>query len=153
MACARLIVLVCLSSFIFAEQIEISANSFYANEKSGQNVLSGNVRVKKDKDKLSSDKLDVLVDKNRQPIKYVATGNAQFEVVLNEKLYKGSADKLSYDAQKDIYEMSGNAYIEEPTSNKKIYGDLIIVDKRQNIYRVQSKENKPARFIFELETK
>lgn len=54
---------------------------------------------------------------------------------------------------KDIYEIDGNAFINELESNQKLYGDRIIVDKRNNVYRVESKDKKPARFIFDLEQK
>ncbi|TQR31905.1 lipopolysaccharide transport periplasmic protein LptA [Campylobacter sp. MIT 99-7217] len=152
-ACGLTLFLSLFLCFSYASELQISANSFYANEKKGENILSGNVIVKKDKDILRSEKLDVFVDKQRKPIKYIATGNAKFEVFLSNKLYKGVADKLIYDVLKDVYEMNGNAFIEEQGSNKKIYGDLIVVDKKQEIYRVKGKDNKPTRFIFELETK
>ncbi|HDW9269915.1 TPA: organic solvent tolerance protein OstA, partial [Campylobacter jejuni] len=37
--------------------------------------------------------------------------------------------------------------------NQKLFGDKIIVDRKANIYRVESKDQKPARFVFDLKDK
>ena len=95
----------------------------------------------------------IYTDKNRKPMRYEAVQNANFKIVLKGKTYKGSGDKFIYNVAKDIYEIDGNAFINELESNQKLYGDRIIVDKRNNVYRVESKDKKPARFIFDLEQK
>lgn len=149
----RLIILLFCISFSYASKIEVQALNFYADENSGKNILSGNVIVTRDKDILKTGELIIYTNKNHKPIRYEATQSPQFEITLKDKLYKGSGDKLSYDVTKDIYEIDGNAFINEVQTNKKLHGDKIIVDKKQNIYRVESKNNKPARFVFELENK
>ena len=63
------------------------------------------------------------------------------------------AEKDVINIENIIYEIDGNAFINELESNQKLYGDRIIVDKRNNVYRVESKDKKPARFIFDLEQK
>lgn len=137
--------------FIFAAQVEISADHFFAHEKKGENVLSGNVVVKRDKDILHASKLVVMTNKKRKAVKYIASGNTRFEITLNEKLYKGSGDELTYDVHNDSYEINGNAVIEELTTKKKVSGDKIIIDRKQEMYSVFSNEQKPAKFVFELD--
>ena len=136
---------------VFASKIEVSALNFYADENLGESILSGDVKIKKDKDILTSEKLIIYTNKNRKPIKYKATQNPQFSIYLKDKLYKGSGDVFVYDVVKDVYEIQGNAFIYEITTNKKLYGEKIIVDRKKNTYQVQSDNKKPTRFTFELE--
>lgn len=151
MACRALILFFACFTVLMADRIEVKALNFYADENAGKSVLSGDVVVKRDRDILSSDELVIFMDKSRKPIRYEAQKNAKFSISLRGKSYKGSGDKFIYNVNKDIYEIAGNAFIHELESDKKLYGDRIIVDRKANIYRVQSKDNKPARFIFELE--
>ena len=139
--------------FAFANQVEISAEHFFADEKKGENVLSGNVVVKRDKDILYASKLVVMTNKKRKATKYIATGNTRFEIILQDKLYKGSGDELIYDVSSDSYEINGNASVEETQSKKKVTGDKIFIDRKQEVYSVISNEQKPAKFVFELEEK
>lgn len=139
--------------FAFANQVEISAEHFFADEKKGENVLSGNVVVKRDKDILYASKLVVMTNKKRKATKYIATGNTRFEIILQDKLYKGSGDELIYDVSNDSYEINGNASVEETQSKKKVTGDKIFIDRKQEVYSVISNEQKPAKFVFELEEK
>ena len=151
MACRALILFFIYLNIAMADRIEVKALNFYADENAGKSVLSGDVVVKRDKDILSSDELVIFMDKSRKPTRYEAKKNAQFNISLKGKNYKGSGDKFIYIVDKDIYEIMGNAFIHELESDKKLYGDRIIVDRKANVYRVESRDNKPARFIFELE--
>ncbi|MDO4674404.1 LptA/OstA family protein [Campylobacter sp.] len=133
-----------------ADKIEVKALNFYWDENAGKSVLSGAVVVKRDRDILSSDELVIFMDKSRKPVRYEAQKNAKFNIKLKNKNYKGSGDKFIYIVNEDVYEIVGNAFIHELESGKKLYGDRIIVDRKASVYRVQSKDNKPARFVFEL---
>lgn len=151
----RLILLLFFAPILLcgASQVEISAEHFFANEKKGENILRGNVVVKRDKDLLHASKLVVLTNKKRKATRYTASGNTRFEIMLKDKLYKGSGDELIYDVAKDTYEINGNAVVEEPATNKKVSGDKIIIDRKQEVYSVFSDDEKPAKFVFELEEK
>ncbi|MCW1360859.1 lipopolysaccharide transport periplasmic protein LptA [Campylobacter jejuni] len=136
-----------------AAPVEVTAMNFFSDENSGQSILSGNVFIKKEGDVLNSDKVVIYTDKNKKPIRYEATQNARFEVRLKDKSYKGSGDKFIYYVNSDIYEIIGNAYIIELETKRKIFGDKIIVDKKQKIYKVESFNKKPIRFVFDVEEK
>ena len=65
------------------EQVEVTADNFFADEIKQISVLTGNVRIKKGAyDTLNSDKVTIYFDAKRQPTKYVATGNANFKILL-----------------------------------------------------------------------
>ena len=99
------------------------------------------------------DKLIITTDKNRKAKFYRALGDARFEIMLKNKLYKGRGDELSYDVANEIYEIKGNAVVEEAQSNQKLVGETIIIDKKQESYTVMSVEQKPVKFTFELDKK
>ena len=149
----KLILFFSLTLVLYAGQIEVSASHFYADEKKGQNVLSGNVIVRHEKDILRSAKLTILTNENRKPTRYIASGKACFDIVLNGKNYKGSGGELVYIVAQDTYEINGNAYIEELESGKKLFGDKIVANRKKNLYSITSKQNQPARFVFDLEEK
>ena len=140
-------------SLSFANQIQVEALNFYFDENTGRSLLSGNVVVTYGKDVLTSGELVIFNNKDKKPVKYEASKHPKFKITLKDKVYEGSGDKFIYDVAKDTYEISGNAYISEIQSNKKLYGDRIIVDRKMNIYHVKSKDKKPARFIFDLDKK
>jgi lipopolysaccharide export system protein LptA len=43
--------------------------------------------------------------------------------------------------------------LHEVDSDKKIFGDEIIVDQLKGVYSVKSKDKKPVKFIFQVEDK
>ncbi|ECQ4163124.1 organic solvent tolerance protein OstA [Campylobacter jejuni] len=153
MVARQIILLLACVSVTWATQIEVKALNFYSDENKGESILSGNVEVIRGDDILNSEKLIIYTDKNRKPIRYEAMQNARFKIVLKGKIYKGSGDKFIYNVIKDTYEINGPAYINELGSNQKLFGDKIIVDRKANIYRVESKDQKPARFVFDLKDK
>ncbi|EAJ7185428.1 organic solvent tolerance protein OstA [Campylobacter jejuni] len=153
MVARQIILLLVCVSVTWATQIEVKALNFYSDENKGESILSGNVEVIRGDDILNSEKLIIYTDKNRKPIRYEAMQNARFKIVLKGKTYKGSGDKFIYNVIKDTYEINGHVYINELGSNQKLFGDKIIVDRKANIYRVESKDQKPARFVFDLKDK
>ena len=153
MVARKLILFLFCINLSFANQIKIQALNFYSDENTGKSVLSGNVVVNHENDVLNSGELVIFSDKNRKPIRYEASKQPRFKITLKGKVYEGSGDKFIYDVAKDTYEINGNAYINEIQSNKKLYGNRIIVDRKANIYRIESKDNKPAHFVFALDKK
>ncbi|ANE33975.1 lipopolysaccharide transport periplasmic protein LptA [Campylobacter hyointestinalis] len=137
-----------------AERIEVTSEDFFADEKALVSDLKGNVVIKKgDYDTLNADFVKIFFDKNKQPIKYVATGNAKFKFILNEKNYDGSGEELTYEPSKQLYTLKQNAYIHEMQTDKKVYGDIITVNQLEGTYKVTSKDKKPVKFIFQIEDK
>ncbi|CAM4025270.1 lipopolysaccharide transport periplasmic protein LptA [Campylobacter armoricus] len=147
----RIIIFLCMINlFAFsAQKIEVYAKDFYLDEKSETSILTGDVEVKKGKDILNSQKL-IIYMKNKQPLKYIATNNAKFKITMKDKTYHGSGDEFIYNVSKDTYEINGHAKIIEEPTNKELFGDKIIVDRKNMTYRVFSKDKKPVKFVFEV---
>ncbi|MCX2682369.1 organic solvent tolerance protein OstA [Campylobacter sp. MIT 21-1685] len=150
MVASRIVVFLMCVNLSLATQIEVKALNFYSDENKGESILSGNVKVKRGDDVLHSEKLIIFTDSQRKPIRYEAIQGARFEIVLKGKTYKGSGDKFVYKVADDSYEINGNGYINEMQSNKKLYGEKIIIDRKNGVYKVESTNEKPARFVFDL---
>ncbi|CZE49246.1 LptA/OstA family protein [Campylobacter geochelonis] len=148
------------TSTLLAEQVEVTADNFFADEVKQVSVLTGNVHVKKGAyDTLDSNKLTIYFDKNRQPTKYVASDNARFKILINNSHYNGKGDTLTYEPLAQTYLLSGNAYINEVETKREVFGDKITINQLSGKYEVQSfkdeknKEKKPAKLIFQIEDK
>lgn len=138
---------------VLANTIEILANSFYADENKGYSLLSGDVVISREKDILKAQKVNIYTDKKNRPLRYVATDEASFEIMLNGKLYKGKGDELVYIVAQDTYEINGNAFIQEESNKQQVQGDKIVINLKKGVYSVTSKDKKPTRFVFELDEK
>lgn len=149
-------IIFCLFSTIFAEEVVVTGDDFYADEVKLESILTGNVDVQKGKyDNLKSDKLTIYFDQDKNPTKYIATGNAKFKIILNEKHYDGKGDELTYEPKTNFYTLTGNAYLHEVETNKQVHGYKITVDQNSGTYRVFSGKDKksPAKLIFQIEDK
>ncbi|PPK62979.1 LptA/OstA family protein [Malaciobacter marinus] len=136
----------------------IDAKKFEANDAKGISVFTGNVKLKKEKDRLNSDRLDVYMSaksstKKRTPLKYVATGKVTFEIISQDKHYEGKGDKVIYYPSKQQYEIYGNGFIKEKIEDRKIYGNIIYINQVTGEAKVSGTDNKPVRFIINIEDK
>ena len=106
-------------------------------------------------DRLNADKVDVYFttdkDNKKIPLKYEATGKADFEIVTTDKHYFGNGDKVIYSPQKEEYTILGNGFLKEKNDDRKVYGDTIYVNQLSGEARVKGSEQKPVRFIINVE--
>ena len=148
--------LIC-STFLFAqsETLIIDAQDFQADDKKGISIFTGNVKIKMAQDKLNADKVEVFftTDKNnaKVPLRYEAIGKADFEIVTKDKHYIGNGDKIIYSPQKEEYTILGNGFLQEKNDDRKVYGDTIYVNQLSGEAKVKGSENKPVRFIINVE--
>ncbi len=148
-----LLVVLSLVSFLSAEVVEVVADKFYADEVKQITEFSGNVVVTKGKDKLVAKKVVITFDKQRQPLKYTATGDATIDMIMKDKVYFGKAQTMIYDPIKNQYTLIKDAFLHEKVTNKKVYGDKIFINQTTGRYEVQSDGKKPVKFIFKVEEK
>lgn len=140
---------------LLANEVEVvvSADSFFADEKSQTALLSGNVKVQKGKfDSLTSNKLEIYFDKEKNPTKFIATGSAKFKALIKEKSYQGSADELVYDVVKNLYILKQNAHLKDLSDSRDVYGEQITINQTDATYKVDgnAKSKEPAKLIFKF---
>jgi len=133
-----------------AQKVEISADSFEADEKKMLSVLQGNVRLIKGEDTIKASKLTIYFDAENKPKSYLAEGNINFIIHTGNQHFKGKAQKLLYKPSSLKYEISGNAFIHEMTQNRKLYGETIMIDRISGKSTIKGSSNKPIKFIFEV---
>ncbi|QOG12985.1 LptA/OstA family protein [Arcobacter sp. FWKO B] len=148
--------LVVLSVCLFADnKLIIDANHFEGNDQDGIVIFTGNVKVTKVKDKLNSDRLEVemvsTANNEKTPKKYTATGNVDFLVYANEKIYVGRGTKVIYEPLNNKYTILGNGYLEEKVDGRQLYGKEIYLDEITGRAEVVGDDKKPVRFIMKLD--
>ncbi len=135
-----------------AENVEITADHFEADQLKKITEFIGNVHMKKGNDELNASKVLVFFDKNRKPIRYEAVGKSSFIVYMqNGRYYVGRADRLVYLPKKEVYELYGNVVLKEPLLERTIFGEKVVVEKSTGRARVKGDEKRPVKFIFKVE--
>ena len=138
------------------EKLIIDALDFKMDDKKGISIFTGDVKMKMSQDKLNAQKVQVFFENTQNgktPTKYIATGKVDFEINTNEKHYIGNGEKLIYEPAKQKYLVSGNGYLEDINTQRKIYGEEIYVDQISGEASVKGTAKKPVRFIIDLENK
>ncbi len=136
---------------LWAAEVQVTADKFFADETKKMSVFDGNVKVIKENDKLTAKKLTIEFDDKKQPIRYIATGDAKANMVMKEKKYYGEAEKMTYEPSKSLYIFEKKAFLHDMETDKKVYGDFIRVNQVTGHYEVDGKGGAPVKFIFKVE--
>jgi len=142
--------------FAKSETLIIDSLDFKADDKKGISTFTGNVKIRMGTDKLNAQKVDVFFEedkqtKNKVVTRYEATGDADFEVVSKDKHYVGKGDKIIYYPIKEEYNIIGNGFIHEMNDDRKVYGENIFINQLTGEAKVKGDENKPVKFIINVE--
>lgn len=143
--------LMVLMTPLFAANVEVNADKFFADEKKKISVFEGNVKIVKEGDKLTARKVTIEFDDKKQPLRYIATGDAKVTMTMNAKKYYGEAEKMTYEPRLGLYILEQKAFLHEIETDKKVYGDYIKADQMSGQYEVDGKGKAPVKFIFKVE--
>lgn len=138
-------------SILCGQDVEVTADKFWASEKEGQGVFTGNVIIKKGDDTLKAQKLTIFFDKEKKPIKYEASGEATGNLTLNGIRYFGKGEVFIYEPNISRYTIQKNGMLHEIETDRKVYGELIMVNQSTGSYEVDSKPSEPVKFIFTVD--
>ncbi|MDU7693541.1 MAG: lipopolysaccharide transport periplasmic protein LptA [Helicobacter sp.] len=137
---------------LLAQTLEVKADKFEANDKTGQSTLIGNVKIKRESDELDAQKVVIFTDKARKIVSFYASGGVNFTIKTNDgRLILGKSLELSYDAKTSTYKLIKNASARERGSQNSIKGDEIILNQKSGKINVSGSKNAPAQFIFKLD--
>ena len=136
-----------------AAEVQITADKFFADETKKLSTFDGNVKVIRESDKLTSKKLVIEFDDKKQPIRYIATGDAKANMLMKAKKYYAEAEKMTYEPSKSVYILEKKAFLHDLETDKKVYGDYIKVNQVSGQYEVDAKGGNPVKFIFKVEDK
>lgn len=155
----KLIKYILITTFLitttYANKLVIDASKFELNEKAGSTVFTGNVKMKRNDDRINSDKIEIYTSEmdgkgQREMKKFIATGNVYFTVYTKEKIYQGKGDKLVYNPKEMKYTIIGNGFVEEKKEGTKLYGETIYLDEQSGEAKIKGSKKKPVRFIMKI---
>jgi lipopolysaccharide export system protein LptA len=149
----KVVLLLMFTQILFAEKVEITSTSMEAEEEKKEVHFIGDAKIIKGKDWLSADKVIVYFGENNDTEMYEAIGSVNFEFKNEKHNFKGSADKVKYHMVKSIYELTGNAVIDDLANKSHVDGDVIYLDMTTGNVNVKGNKKKPVKFIFEMESK
>ncbi|MDR2034068.1 MAG: lipopolysaccharide transport periplasmic protein LptA [Helicobacteraceae bacterium] len=140
------------SALLFAEEIEVTAKQFYADENARRAILTGSVVVTKGKDVLRGEKMIILFTPDRQVSRFESSGGASFSATLEkpDSKYEGEADELVYLPSKGEYTLNGRAWVEDLTNKRKVIGDHIVFNEQTRIAKVSGQDSAPVKLIFTI---
>ncbi len=136
---------------LFAKEVKITAQKFEADEKKMVSIFSGNVHLQRDLDEINASILTITFDKEGKPISYEASGDLHFAISADDQFFIGSADYMIYKPKDKEYKIVGNAFIHEINTNKKLYGEKIIIDRKSGKSKILGTSTKPVKFIFSIQ--
>ena len=148
-----IIIFLLFLGFSFAANLEVTANNFYHKEGEQKAVFSGNVVVTQGENKITSNKITILLDENGEAKKYIATGNVRFTLKSPKRYIVGKCDRLIYLPVEDKYILIGNVYMKDKLNEREVYGDEIIIDNKHGTSYAKSKGKKKVKFIFKVKSK
>ena len=149
-----LIITTFLCTAIFANQIQITADSFERNEQTGISSFKGHVHIKKNYDELNASKLFVHVDNENSPIKYIASGDVFFDVTTeNNASYFGHSQRLVFFPKEKVYHFYKDVYIEEKITARTLSGEKVILNMETGNSKILGETQTPVRVTFEIDDK
>jgi lipopolysaccharide export system protein LptA len=150
----QLLLATLLVSSIFGDELQIKANEFNTDQKTGISIFEGDVNIQKGQDELNASKVTVYIDANREPTKFVAQGDVSFYVATQEgSLYKGKSQEAIYFPQKKEYHFFKNVHLKQLDDNKEVTGDEVVLKSIEGTAYAKGAEKEPVIMIFNLKEK
>ncbi len=143
-------IILLIAIFLSAEDLHIISKQFFYDSKTKISTFIGDVNATKGKDNVLSNKMKIYFDKNKKPIKYIATGKVKFILSLDKNsTYKGHCNKLIYNFKTYNIFLIGNAYIKKLETNESVSGSFIKINRKTKDVEVRG-GNKPANIIIKV---
>ncbi len=140
-----------LTSLLNAEDLKIKANSFKADENTGISVFSGDVGIVKKNDELNASEVTIYVNKEKQPIKFVALGNVSFTIETKQgAIYNGVAGKVIYLPNKKEYHFFKNVHLKQTDEKKEIIGEEVVLKTTEGKAYAKGVKSDPVIMIFNI---
>ena len=140
-----------LTSLLNAEDLKIKANSFKADENTGVSVFSGDVNIVKKNDELNASKVTIFVNKEKQPIKFIALGDVSFTIETKQgATYKGVAGKVMYLPNEKEYHFFTDVHLKQIDEKKEIIGNEVVLKTVEGKAYAKGAESEPVIMIFNM---
>jgi lipopolysaccharide export system protein LptA len=139
------------TTILFSEELKVKAKTFNADQKNGISIFTGSVNAIKGNDELNASKVTIYTDKNNEPTKFIAEGDASFYIVtLEGNIYTGKAQKVVYMAQQKEYQFYKSVHLKQLNERKEIVGDEVILKSLEGTAYAKGAEKEPVIMIFNV---
>ncbi|ACM93437.1 cell envelope biogenesis protein YhbN [Nautilia profundicola AmH] len=146
-----LFVLMFLFICVNAEELKVTSKYFHYDMAKKESIFKGDVNATKGKDNILADEMIIFFDKNKKPLKFIATGNVRFVISLDKNAtYKGRSDILVYQLHNGNIILKGNAKIVKLETNESVKGNKIILNRFTKNAEVTGGEKKPVEIIIKV---
>jgi len=146
-----LILTILLNTILLAQELQIKANTFKADEKKGISIFQGDVNILKKNDELNASKVIIYTDKKNQPTKFMASGNVSFKIQTKQgSKYEGTANKVIYIPLKKEYYFYENVHLKQIDEKKEILGDEVILNTTDGKAYAKGLKKEPVIMIFNI---
>lgn len=140
-----------LTSSLMSQELKVKADFFKADEKRGISIFNGKVNVIKGSDELNASKVTIYSDKQNQPTKFIAEGDASFAIVTQEGLpYRGKAQKVIYIPKTKEYHFFKNVHLKQINEKKEIIGDEVVLKTIDGTAYAKGAKSEPVIMIFNM---
>ncbi|MBD3796346.1 MAG: lipopolysaccharide transport periplasmic protein LptA [Campylobacterales bacterium] len=140
-----------LQTLLLSSELQIKAQSFYADEKGGISVFEGDVNIIKGYDELNASKVTVYIDENKTPVKFIAEVDVSFKVQTKDGVkYEGIAQKAIYLPSTKEYIFYKNVHLRQLGDKKEIKGEEVVLKIMENKAYAKGAKKEPVIMIFEF---
>jgi len=134
-----------------AQELQIKAATFNADQKTGISVFEGDVNIIKDSDELNASKVTVYLNQERKPTKFVAEKDVSFFIKTQDgALYSGKAQKVIYLPLAKEYRFYKQVNLKQLDENKEIIGEEVFLNSIEGKAYAKGGEKEPVIMIFDL---
>jgi lipopolysaccharide export system protein LptA len=150
----KFLLLSIFATSLFAQKIEVTADSVEASGTKKEVKFKGNVHIWQDEHNwIRANEAILFFDDLNQTRLYEARGNATFEIQDLKGHYKGSCQVFRHWPFESKYLMEGNAMVDDISNKRHLAGDIINVDTKNGNAGIKSNTKKPVKLIFQLDQK
>lgn len=147
----KIFILILITVTLYANDLQIKANSFSADQKKGVSEFVGNVNVIKGQDEINASKIVVYMNSEKRPKKYVATGDVSFHIVTQDgSEYTGYSQKVVYIPLKKEYMFYKDVHIKQIGEKNEIISDEVVIKTTEGKAKAKSNTDKPVIMIFDV---
>jgi len=140
-----------LSINLISQELRIKSNTFSSDEKEGISIFKGDVNIIKGNDELNASMVVIHTDKNHEPTKFVATGDASFVIkTLEGSTYSGKAQKVIYLPFEKEYHFYKNVHLRQLDDKKEIIGEQVVLKTIEGKAYAKGAKKEPVIMIFKL---
>ena len=140
-----------LTSLLLSEELKIKAISFNADENTGISVFTGDVSIVKQHDELNASEVTIFVDKENQPIKFIAVGDVSFNIQTKQgSVYKGKAGKVIYLPNEKEYHFFKDVHLTQVDDKKEIIGEEVVLKTTEGKAYAKGVKSEPVIMIFNI---